>query len=70
MNSGNIGSKLIQNLIKVESYGQILLGLSKPAAELSRGASPEDIVGVASIVGLQAIEFRKLYPTDPTPEVI
>lgn len=70
LNSGNIGSKLIQNLITVESYGQILLGLSKPAAELSRGASPEDIVGVASIVGLQAIEFRKLYPTDPTPEFV
>jgi phosphate acetyltransferase len=29
---------------------------------MSRGASVEDILGVAAIVGLQAIEYRKLYP--------
>jgi len=66
LNSGNIGSKLVQMLMEVESYGQILLGLSKPAAELSRGASEENILGVACIVGLQAIEYRKLYPTEST----
>ena len=41
-----------------------LLGLTKPCADLSRGASEEDILGVAAIIGLQAIEFRKLYPTE------
>ena len=40
----------------------LLLGLSRPAADMSRGASVEDILGVAAIVGLQAIEYRKLYP--------
>jgi phosphate acetyltransferase len=29
---------------------------------MSRGASVDDILGVAAIVGLQAIEYRKLYP--------
>ena len=37
-------------------------GSDKPAADLSRGASVHEIVGVAAIVSLQAIEYRRLYP--------
>ena len=62
LNSGNIAAKMIQYLSGAKVYGQILLGLAHPAADLSRGASAEDIVAVAAIVGLQAIEYRKLYP--------
>jgi phosphate acetyltransferase len=64
LNSGNIGAKLVQYLAGAETYGQILLGLSKPCADLSRGASEDDILGVAAILGLQAIEYRKLYPSE------
>jgi phosphate acetyltransferase len=64
LNAGNIGLKLVQYLAGAESYGQILLGLSKPCAELSRGATEDDILGVAAILGLQAIEYRRLYPTE------
>jgi phosphate acetyltransferase len=64
LNSGNIGAKLVQYLAGADTYGQILLGLSKPAADLSRGATIDEIVGVAAIVGLQAIEYRKLYPVE------
>jgi phosphate acetyltransferase len=62
LHSGNISTKLLQHVAKVPAYGQILLGLSKPAAELSRGATVEEILGVAAVVALQAIEYRKLYP--------
>lgn len=62
LNSGNIALKLVHRLTKADAYGQLLLGLDKPAADLSRGASVEEIVGVAAIVGLQAINYRKLYP--------
>jgi len=62
LNAGNIGAKLVQYLAGAEAYGQILLGLTKPCAELSRGATEDDILGVAAILGLQAIEYRKLYP--------
>lgn len=62
LNSGNIAAKLVQHLARAEAYGQILLGLSRPCADMSRGASVQDILGVAAIVGLQAIEYRKLYP--------
>jgi phosphate acetyltransferase len=64
LNSGNIASKLVHHLTGAESYGQLLLGLSRSAADLSRGASWEEILGMAAIVGLQAIEYRKLYPED------
>ena len=64
LNSGNIGAKLVQYLAGADTYGQIMLGLSKPAADLSRGASINEILGVAAIVGLQAIEYRKLYPPE------
>jgi phosphate acetyltransferase len=64
LNSGNIAAKLIQYLAGAKVYGQILLGFSRPAADLSRGATTEDIVAVAAIVGLQAIEYRKLYPAE------
>lgn len=67
LNSGNISAKLIQYLTKARVYGQILLGLSRPAADLSRGATVDDIVAVAALVGLQAIEYRKLYPAEETP---
>ncbi|MGA3169953.1 MAG: phosphate acyltransferase [Chthoniobacteraceae bacterium] len=62
LNSGNIAAKLVQHVGGVAAYGQVLLGLARPAADLSRGASVEEILGVAAIVGLQAIEYRKLYP--------
>jgi phosphate acetyltransferase len=64
LNSGNISAKLVQYLAGADTYGQIMLGLSKPAADLSRGATISEIVGVAAIVGLQAIEYRKLYPVE------
>lgn len=62
LNSGNIAYKLVQYLAGARVYGQLLLGLSRPAAELSRGTKVDDIVSVAAVVGLQAIEYRKLYP--------
>lgn len=65
LNSGNIGVKLVQYLAGAQVYGQIVVGLSRPAAELSRGTRAEDIAKVAAVVGLQAIEYRKLYENAP-----
>ena len=62
LNSGNIAVKLLQHLGGARVYGHIVNGLSRPAARISRGTLSEDIVAVAAIIGLQAIEYRKLYP--------
>jgi phosphate acetyltransferase len=61
LNSGNIASKLIQHVARANAYGQILLGLDRPAADVSRGSSAHDILGVAAIVGMQSIDYSKLY---------
>jgi phosphate acetyltransferase len=62
LNSGNIGSRLVQHVARANAYGQILLGLDRPAADVSRGCSAHDILGVAAIVAVQSIEYNALYP--------
>jgi phosphotransacetylase len=61
LNSGNIGSKMIQHVARANAYGQILLGLDRPAADLSRGSNAHDIMGVAAIIGVQATAYKLLY---------
>jgi phosphate acetyltransferase len=62
LNSGNIASKLLQHVARANAYGQLLVGLDRPAAEVSRGSSAHDILGVAAIVGVQAVDYDRLYP--------
>jgi len=64
LNSANIGSKLVQHVARANAYGQILLGLDRPAADVSRGSNAHDILGVAAIVGCQTIG-REATPEDP-----
>ncbi|HXJ73312.1 MAG TPA: phosphate acyltransferase, partial [Candidatus Dormibacteraeota bacterium] len=66
LNSGNIASKLVQHVARANAYGQILLGLDRPAADVSRGSSAHDILGVAAIVGLQSIQYGELHAA-PAP---
>lgn len=54
LNSGNIAYKLTQYLAGAEAYGPIFQGFSKPVNDLSRGASVQDIIGVAAITVVQA----------------
>jgi phosphate acetyltransferase len=62
LNSGNIASKLVRLVGHANAYGQILLGLDRPAADVSRGSNAHDILGVAAIVGAQAISYQDLFP--------
>lgn len=62
LNAGNIAAKMTQIVAGVPAYGQILTGLERPAAEISRGASAHDILGTAVIVAAQAVDRRFLFP--------
>lgn len=64
LHSGNISSKLLQVLTPNRSVGQIITGLVKPAAEISRGASVHDIFNTAVVVAYRAIDRSLLYESE------
>ncbi len=49
LNAGNIGYKITQRLAGAEAVGPVVQGLRKPAFDLSRGCSVNDIVSVIAI---------------------
>lgn len=54
LNSGNIAYKAVQRSANILAIGPVLQGVNKPANDLSRGATVEDIVYTVAITAVQA----------------
>ncbi len=62
LDAAHISLKLLQHLGGAQNYGQLILGLSRPAAQVPRTASMKTIFGTAAAVAVEAIKYHELYP--------
>ncbi len=59
LDAGHIAFKLLQHIAGAQNYGQLILGLTRPAAQVPRTVTEETLLGTAAILGGEAIKLHE-----------
>lgn len=62
LDAAHITLKMLQHVGGARVYGQLVLGLARPAAQVSRTLDEAALFGTALAVGVEAIKYHDLYP--------
>jgi phosphate acetyltransferase len=62
LDAAHLSLDLLRHIAGAQHYGQLIVGLARPAARLSRVASVETIFGTAVAVAVEAIKYHQLHP--------
>lgn len=62
LDAAHISLKLLHHVGGARVYGQLILGLARPAAQVSRTMDAGGLFGTALAVGVEAIKYHELYP--------
>lgn len=62
LDAAHIALKLLQHVAGAQGYGQLIMGLSRPAAQVTRTAGVQTIFGTAVAIAVEAIKYHQLYP--------
>ena len=61
LDASHIALKLLQHVGGAQNYGQFIMGLARPTAQVPRTVSEETLIGTAAILGGEAIKSHELY---------
>lgn len=62
LDAAHISMKLLRHLGGASKYGQLVLGLTRPAAQVPRTVTSRGLLGTVAAVGTEAIKFHEIFP--------
>lgn len=62
LDAAHISLKLLHHVAGARVYGQFVMGLARPAAQVTRTVDATSLFGTALAVGVEAIKYHDLYP--------
>jgi phosphotransacetylase len=61
LDAGHITLKILEHVAGAQSYGQLIMGLTRPAAQVPLTITEDRLLGTAILVGAEAIKFHNLH---------
>ena len=64
LDAAHIAFKLLVHVAKAKCFGQLLMGVTRHAAQVPMTASVDMITGTAALVACESAKYRELFPED------